>query len=149
IYTTSSCCMPVCDALIRAAQRGIACRLLVDAVGSKKFLRGQCCADMRKAGVNIVAALPANFLRMLFARIDLRNHRKIVVIDGQIAYTGSQNLTDSTFRAGWNRKVGPWIDATVRITGPAAQSLQVVFLEDWEVDSGERIPFADDFLPPI
>lgn len=149
IYTTTNCCMPVSEALVRAAQRGVACRVLVDAVGSKKFLRSECAAEMRKAGVKVVASLPVNFLRMLFARIDLRNHRKIVVIDGQIAYTGSQNLTDSTFRAGWNRKVGPWIDATVRITGPAAQSLQVVFLEDWQVDSGEVITSIENFLPPI
>jgi cardiolipin synthase len=147
IYTTTPRCLPVSEALKRAAARGVACRLLVDAVGSKKFLRGQVCRELRAAGVKVVAALPANPLRMLFSRIDLRNHRKIVVIDGKIAYTGSQNLTDSTFRAGWNqRRVGPWIDASVRLVGPATDVLQTIFLKDWSSDSAEEVGDIRPFL---
>jgi cardiolipin synthase len=136
-------------ALEMAAARGVQCRVLVDAVGSKKFLRSRRCASMRHAGVKVVAALPVHFLRALFARIDLRNHRKILVVDGEVAYAGSQNIADSTFRSRPWIRTGPWIDCTVRIQGPAAQALAVVFLTDWQLDSDEQLPEADSFLPPI
>lgn len=137
----------IVDALIRASRRGVQCRVLVDAVGSKAFLRSGACANLRVAGVGVVASLPVNPLRMIFARIDLRNHRKIAVIDGSIAYTGSQNLTDSTFRSNALRQTGPWIDATLRIEGPAAQALAIVFLRDWLLDSNEVIEDLGPFLP--
>lgn len=134
-------------ALMRAAERGVECRVLVDAVGAKHFLRGRMVQEMRAAGVQVVAALPVNPVRMLFARIDLRNHRKIAVIDGRIGYCGSQNLTDSTFRAGIFRRAGPYIDATVRIEGPGAGALGVIFLQDWQLESGQTIVDLEPFVP--
>src|SRR2546422_833195 len=71
----------VAEALMRAAQRGVECRVLIDAVGSKIFARSDLRRNMASAGVRIVEALKVHPLRMLFARIDLRNHRKIAVID--------------------------------------------------------------------
>lgn len=139
----------VAEALIRAAARGVACRVLLDAVGCKRLLRSPLAARMRAAGVQITAALPVNPLRMFFARIDLRNHRKIAVIDGRIAYTGSQNLTDSTFRSTRWRDTGPWIDASVRLEGPAAQALSLVFLRDWLMDSPEPLDDLSVFLPDL
>jgi cardiolipin synthase len=136
-------------ALELAAARGVQCRVLVDAVGSKKFLKSRRCASMRHAGVKVVPALPVHFLRALFSRIDLRNHRKIIVMDGEVAYCGSQNIADSTFRSRPWIKTGPWIDCTVRIKGPAAQALAVVFLTDWQMDSAEAMPEADAFLPTL
>jgi cardiolipin synthase len=76
---------------------------------------------------------------MLFARVDLRNHRKIAVFDGWVAYAGSQNITDASFGYRPRLKIGPWIDATVRVEGPAAQALEVVFLRDWELESDEGL----------
>lgn len=149
IYTTTPKCWAVGEALMRAARRGVACRLLVDAVGSKPFLKSEYVKRLRRAGVQVVAALPVSAVRVLLSRIDLRNHRKIVVIDGKTAYAGSQNLTDETFRAGWNRRVGPWIDAMVRVQGPAAQALSVVFLQDWQSDSEEEVGDIAPFLPEI
>lgn len=136
-------------ALEQAAARGVQCRVLVDAVGSKKFLRSPRAASMRRAGVKLVAALPVNPVRAVFSRIDLRNHRKILVVDGEVAYCGSQNLADSSFRSKPWIKTGPWIDCTVRIEGPAAQALAVVFLTDWHLDSDEHLTDADAFLPTI
>lgn len=135
------------EALLRAAARGVDCRVLVDSVGSRPFLRSPLCRRLRAGGVRVVEALPANPLRLVLARLDLRNHRKIAVIDGWIAYAGSQNVTDSTFGPRRPRGVGPWIDAMVRIEGPAAQALEVTFLRDWmmEVESEEIDPAA--FLP--
>jgi len=123
------------DAVIRAAQRGVVCRILVDAVGSKVFLRGTAPARLRAAGVRLATALPVGLFSSLFSRADLRNHRKIVVIDGGISYTGSQNLVDPRhFKQ--DAGVGQWIDAMVRIEGPAVESLGGLFIEDWEVATG-------------
>jgi cardiolipin synthase len=123
--------------------------VLVDAVGSRKFLMTGLPGRMREGGVKLVIALPVNPLRVLLSRIDVRNHRKIVVIDGRIAYTGSQNVTDS--RYGWKpiRRIGPFIDAMVRVEGPAAQALDAVFLLDWQIESGEDLgPRMGELLPP-
>lgn len=125
------------DAVERAARRGVPCRVLVDAVGSKTFLAGETAQRLRSAGVKLVGALPVNPVRALFARIDLRNHRKIAIIDHTIAYCGSQNITEENFRKRIGSSAGPWLDATVRLTGPAALALQAVFVSDWLLDSDE------------
>ena len=114
------------------------CRILVDAVGSKEFLDSEQCRRLKDGGVSLHEALPANLLAMLFYRLDLRMHRKIVVIDGEIAYTGSQNLVDPRFFK-QNAGVGQWVDAMVRMRGPAVEALGVTFLEDWELETGEGI----------
>jgi cardiolipin synthase len=149
IWTPYGKPVEVAEALIRAAQRGVTCRLLLDAVGCKAFLRSPQSARMQAAGVKLVPALPVNPLRMLLARIDLRNHRKIAVIDGRIGYAGSQNLTDSTFRSKKWRNTGSWIDASVRLEGPASQALALVFLRDWLMDSDESITDFAPFLPDV
>ena len=125
--------------LFEARKRGVCCRLLLDSIGAKPFLRSQVAASLRHAGVEIVEALPAGLIRALFVRIDLRNHRKIALIDGKIAYTGSQNLVDPRF---FKQKtgVGEWIDVMVRITGPVTELLQATFLFDWHLEQGEDAP---------
>ncbi len=128
----------VAEALIRAAGRGVTCRVLVDAVGSARFLKSELPARLRAGGVELAAALPVGPLRAAFVRLDLRLHRKIVVIDGQVAYTGSLNLVDPRFfkqEAG----VGQWIDAMVRVEGPAVEVLGGIFLWDWEIETGVGI----------
>jgi cardiolipin synthase len=135
------------EALVRAAARGVQCRLLVDAVGSKNFLRSPLRRTMEDASVRVVDALPANVLRMAFARLDLRNHRKIAIIDGCIAYTGSQNIADAEFAV--KRKLGPWVDAMVRIVGPAVRDLQRLFVEDWYLDTDEALNELLSIEPPI
>jgi cardiolipin synthase A/B len=120
----------VSDALIRARERGVECRVLVDAVGSRRFLKSAVAKKLRAAGVLLCAALPGGIIRMLFVRFDLRMHRKIVVIDGQIGYTGSLNLVDPRyFKRG--EGFGQWVDAMVRLEGPAVEALQITFLGDW------------------
>lgn len=142
--------LQIVEALERAAARGVTCRILVDGVGSKHFIRSGLPERLRRAGVSFAEALPVNPIRMLFARIDVRNHRKISVIDGWIAYTGSQNITDSSFGYRPLVRVGPWIDASIRVEGPAAQALEVVFLRDWEIESGERLgDRMEDILPDL
>ncbi len=139
----------VADAIARAAERGVQCRILVDAVGSDDFLRGDDRARMQSAGAQVVAALNVNALRALLVRLDLRNHRKATIIDGRIAYIGSQNINDSSFNVRGSLGPGPWIDASVRIEGPAAQATSVMFLRDWELDTHERIDSLERYLPDL
>jgi cardiolipin synthase len=73
---------------------------------------------------------------MAFVRVDLRLHRKIVVIDGEIAYTGSLNLVDPRYFK-QEAQVGQWVDAMVRIEGPAVQALGAIFMWDWEVETAQ------------
>jgi cardiolipin synthase A/B len=131
----------VAEALMRAAQRGVACRLLVDGVGSNTFLKSGLHTRLREAGVRVVEALAVNPFRMLLARVDLRNHRKIAVIDGVIGYTGSQNIADAEFAP--KPRFAPWVDAMIRVEGPLAWDLQVLFIEDWYMDTDESL---DDLL---
>ncbi|RMG33406.1 MAG: cardiolipin synthase [Planctomycetota bacterium] len=128
----------VSDALIRAAARGVTCRVLVDAVGARPIAR-RLAPQMQRQGVQVVFALPANVIRRRFARIDVRNHRKIAVIDGRIGYTGSQNIVEPTYG---HRRAGEWHDIMARIRGPAVNHLQQIFVEDWFYETGE--PLAPD-----
>lgn len=124
----------VAEALTRASSRGVVCRVLVDAMGSRAFLRSKLAERLRKAGILLQAALPGGLLRMPFVRFDLRMHRKIVVIDGKVAYTGSLNLVDPRYFK-VESGVGQWVDAMVRVEGPAVESLAVTFLADWYVET--------------
>jgi len=133
----------VCEALIRAAARGVTCRVLLDAMGSSRFLKSPWIQRLKKSGVEIAAALAVGPWRTLIVRFDLRLHRKIVVIDDEIAYTGSFNLVDPRFfkqEAG----VGQWVDAMARIEGPAVLSLNAVFMWDWEVETGRDLKALPD-----
>lgn len=128
----------IAEALVGAVQRGVTCRVLLDDMGSRKFLRSDMAAELRKVGVHLIAALPGGWIRGLFVRFDLRMHRKIVVIDGKIAYTGSQNIADPQFFK-QHSGVGQWVDAMVRVQGPAVEALSATFLADWAVESKESI----------
>ena len=122
-------------ALIQAAGRGVACRLLLDAVGSKPFLRSSSIKTLKAAGVEIGVVLPTGVFSALFSRADLRNHRKAVVIDGEVGYTGSQNLVDPRyFKQGSG--VGQWVDAMIRVEGPVVEALAGTFIQDWEIATG-------------
>lgn len=122
------------EALKRAATRGVVCRLLLDGVGSIQFLRSADAREMKAAGIQIQSALPAGLWRLLFVRFDLRMHRKILLIDDTIAWTGSLNLVDPRYfkeKAG----VGQWIDAMTRITGPAVEAIAITFQQDWYIET--------------
>lgn len=136
----------VAAALERAAARGVACRVLLDDVGSRRFLASSTCARMRSAGVRVVRALPASLPRVLVARLDLRNHRKVAVVDGRVGYTGSQNIACASFAP--KRAYAPWVDCMLRIEGPAVQDLQEIFLRDWYLETEEAPLDAVSVAPP-
>ena len=133
----------VCEALIRAAKRGVICRILIDAVGSSKFMKSRLARRLQENEIELVAALPVGLFRMVFARLDLRVHRKIVIIDGEVGYTGSLNLVDPRYFK-QEESVGQWVDAMVRLEGPAVQSLGIIFLWDWEIETGQGIETLKD-----
>ncbi|MBV9489077.1 MAG: cardiolipin synthase [Verrucomicrobia bacterium] len=123
----------VADALIQAAKRGVSCRVLMDAVGSKRGLR-YLGPLLRAAGVEVHAMLPVGLFRRDAARFDLRNHRKLAVIDGRIGYTGSQNIANPAFVKGH-----PNEELVVRLTGPLVAQLQAVFLADHYFETQTRL----------
>jgi cardiolipin synthase A/B len=126
----------VAAAIIRARQRGVICRVLLDAVGSKEFFRSSFPQQLRDAGVELQSALRSGLIRMWFVRLDLRLHRKIVIIDGKVAYTGSLNLVDPRYFK-QDSGVGQWVDSMVRVEGPAVEALAITFVSDWELETGE------------
>jgi cardiolipin synthase len=135
----------VVEALLRAAARGVACRVLVDDAGSPSFASDPSYDRLAQGGVKVVSMLRVGFVRAFFERLDLRNHRKIAVIDGEVAYTGSQNIADPAVLKA-SQDLGEWIDAMVRLTGPAVEALQVTLLADWEFETFEGIErMADKF----
>lgn len=121
----------VVEALKRAAQRGVQCRAMADDLGSRLLIRSPHWKAMRDAGVQLAAALPIGnpLMRLVKGRIDLRNHRKIAVIDGNITYCGSQNCADPEFLI--KKKYAPWVDILLRFEGPVAAQNQRLFASDW------------------
>jgi len=137
----------VAEALCRAARRGVACRAMVDDIGSRLLVKSPLWAEMGAAGVKLSRALPVGnpVLRAFMGRIDLRNHRKIVVIDNRITYCGSQNCADPEFRI--KAKYAPWVDLMLRVEGPVARQNQHLFASDWMTYGQEDI--AELLLEPL
>ena len=125
------------EALMRAARRGVTCRAMVDGMGSRKMIGSKIWRDMIAAGVQVSVALPiSNLPKVLFSsRLDLRNHRKITVIDGKIGYCGSRNCADPEFRV--KPKYAPWIDIMLRVEGPVVAQNQMLFASDWLTQNPE------------
>ncbi|MCA0921506.1 cardiolipin synthase [Pseudooceanicola nanhaiensis] len=123
--------LAVVEALIRAAGRGVIVRAMADDIGSRKMIRSEHWARMKGAGVRLARALPVSnpVLHPIRGRMDLRNHRKIVVIDKRITYCGSQNCADAEFLP--KKKYGPWVDLMLRFEGPVVRQNQWLFAEDW------------------
>ncbi len=127
------------DALIRAAARGVTVRAMADALGSRLFHRSSHWRDLAASGVQVRVALPVGnplwtFIR---GRVDLRNHRKSLVVDNCIAWCGSQNFADPEFRI--KPHYAPWVDVMSRWQGPVARHCQYLFVSDWIGDGGEDI----------
>ncbi len=125
------------EALIRAAGRGVTCRAMADGLGSRALIGSGLWQRMKEAGVHLAVALPLNrpIRTLLTSRIDLRNHRKITVIDGAITYCGSRNSADAEFLP--KAKYAPWVDIMLRLTGPVVLQNQLLFASDWMRATGE------------
>ncbi|MXP67386.1 cardiolipin synthase [Pantoea sp. Aalb] len=138
IWQSSGLTDKVAESLIAASRRGVKCRLMLDSVGSIAFFNDPLVNIMRNAGIDIVEALQVSLLCIFLRRMDLRQHRKVILIDNKIAYTGSMNMVDPHFFKK-DSGVGPWIDLVVRMEGPVSTIIGMVYACDWEIETGKRI----------
>src|SRR5262249_34048697 len=123
------------DLLVEKARAGVEVRLLLDAVGNM-YLRRRTLDSLKQAGGNIAFFFPLNRLRSL-VQLNLRNHRKIVIVDGRVGFTGGMNIGDSYL--GKDKAIGYWRDTFIRLEGPAVAGLQRVFAEDWDFTVKEPV----------
>lgn len=142
IFRADAAGQRIAAACKRAVQRGVRCRILIDAVGGKSGLR-ELAPSMREAGIEVIEMLPVGFFRKNTARFDLRNHRKIAVFDGRIGHIGSANIIEPVRRR--SRKAE---EIVARVRGPIVAQLQVVFLSDRYLELEEKIESAPLFPEP-
>lgn len=137
------------NALIAATKRGVTCRLMVDSAGSRHFIRTKASKRMRDAGITIIEALKVNLLRFMFRRLDLRQHRKVAIIDNYISYTGSMNIVDPRYFK-QNKHIGEWVDIMVRMNGPVTTLMGAIYASDWELETGKylALPQITEFAEP-
>lgn len=126
----------VVDALIRAQARGVKTRVLVDHVGNSGFNKALV-KRLSEGGVEWKYMLPFSIFKGKWNRPDLRNHRKIVVIDGEIGFTGSQNAINNTYNKASTIKKGIYYEEVVaQVSGPIVLQLQALFATDWYSETG-------------
>ena len=132
------------DLLIRKKAEGTEIRIIIDDVGSwglgKKYI-----SDLRSHGIEIYSFMEVRFPR-LTSRVNYRNHRKIVVVDGKIGFTGGINLADRYLQG--VKGIGPWRDTHIKIEGDAAGCLQLVFAADWFFVIHENLT-GKKYFPPF
>jgi cardiolipin synthase len=131
------------DLLIDKARKGVEVRVLFDAVGSVHLGRATV-RRLREAGVKAHAFFPLNRLRSL-VQVNMRNHRKLVLTDGRIGFTGGMNIGDAYLGKG---PLGYWRDTFLRVEGPAVASLQRIFAEDWDFTADEALTGPAYFPDP-
>jgi cardiolipin synthase len=132
---------PFFEALEAAVVRGVKVRLLIDHMGSRS-IPGYAEFEKRldAAGIDWRPMLPIRILKGQFQRPDLRNHRKLLVVDGRVAFMGSQNLIEPGYNKASNHKGGrEYVELVARIDGPSVTALRVVFAKDWYTETHERM----------
>ncbi len=131
------------DLLIKKRMEGIEVRIIIDDVGSwdlkEKFLR-----PLRRSGIEVYPFMKVRFPR-LTSRVNFRNHRKILIVDGKIGFTGGINVADRYIQG--KPKIGPWRDTHLQITGDAVATMQVVFAADWHFVTRKNLSLEKYFMP--
>jgi cardiolipin synthase len=122
---------------------GVEVRLIYDSIGSLSLSRAYL-RRLREAGIEVHNFLPYRFGKFLTS-LNYRNHRKIIVVDGKIAFTGGINISDKYLKG--DKNLGKWHDMHLMIRGSAAHHLDTVFLHDWEMVSGHRLPSHPPAFP--
>ncbi|MDH3727694.1 MAG: cardiolipin synthase [Myxococcales bacterium] len=123
------------DALAEASKRGVEVRVLIDDVGTR-YARPRIHRVLRKRGVRVARFLPALLPRSI-THFNLRNHRKIMVVDGRIGFTGGMNIREGCVLASQPRYATK--DLHFRVEGPVVSQLQEAFAEDWAFATGEKL----------
>lgn len=138
-------------ALARAVQRGVKVRLLLDHIGSRKYPGFHKLGRRLDAiGVEWYLMLPLLPLRWRWRRPDLRNHRKMLIIDGERGFLGSLNMIDSSYLMPKNIREGRhWVDVMVELSGPVIASMNTIFAVDWLMESDELLEIVDQVHPEI
>jgi cardiolipin synthase len=139
---------PFFDALVAASGRGVVTRLLFDHLGSRG-IPGYKAMLERLGGTEIDwrPMLPIHPLKGEFRRPDLRNHRKILVVDGRVAFVGSQNLVEPGYNKPKNHAAGrEWVELMARVEGPVVAALDAVFASDWYSESDQSL--AEELVAP-
>ncbi|MFI7493349.1 cardiolipin synthase [Kocuria sp. M4R2S49] len=141
---------PVVAALEDAHRRGLTVRVLIDHLGSAGYPGYQQMVQrLDAAGIPWRRMLPVRPWRGQYQRPDLRNHRKIVVVDGQVAFAGSQNVIDRSYNKKRNKRRGlQWISLMLRLQGPVVEHLDALFATDWYCETDEMIPERASELDP-
>ncbi len=134
----------------RASERGVDVRFLFDHLGSRGIPGyRQFTERLRRTQIQWAPMLPIAPLKGEVRRPDLRNHRKILVVDGRVGYMGSQNLIEPGYDKPKNHKAGrEWVELMTRVTGPVVRQLNVVFATDWHAEVGEDVSDTLDVVPP-
>jgi cardiolipin synthase len=127
--------------LIEKAREGVAIRFLYDGLGSSRLSR-RFLKPMREAGISIARFLPGSRWWESWS-LNLRSHRKIVLVDGRVGFTGGMNIGDEYL--GRNPQLGYWRDTHLKIEGPCVLQLQQVFVEDWYCATQEKLTDAKIF----
>ncbi len=132
---------PLFEAMARAVQRGVVVRVLLDHIGSWGTPRYRTTLKvLDRIGVQWRLMLPVQPLKGRYQRPDLRNHRKLLVVDGKNGWAGSQNVIDRSYNKRVNRRRGlQWQDLMVRLHGPVVQELEAVFATDWYSETDELL----------
>ncbi|MDF9413183.1 cardiolipin synthase [Brevibacillus laterosporus] len=131
------------DLLVKKAKQGVKVRVLYDDIGSlgikKNFFD-----ELKQAGgeVAVFFSSPIPYLNF---RLNYRNHRKIAVVDGKIGFVGGFNVGNEYL--GLDQVLGDWRDTHLRIEGLAVSSLQITFLLDWNLASGQNILYTEEHFP--
>ena len=132
------------EILMRKAREGVEVRLLYDNVGSRNAHR-LFFDEMTEAGVEVSEFLHVNFPRFA-SKVNYRNHRKVVVVDGRIGFVGGMNIAD---RYLYGSKLGPWRDTHFRLTGGGVKGLQQLFLNDWQASTRIALPTDERYFPHL
>lgn len=140
------------EILIRKRKEGVEVRIIVDDVGSWGLGRDYI-GELRRAGVEICSFMEVRFPR-LTGRVNYRNHRKLVIVDGHIGFTGGINVADRYIHG--LPGIGPWRDTHLQVEGDAVVCMQVVFAADWYFVKGENLwgkeyfhPFSEESGIPV
>jgi len=150
IFSLDATTGPFFDSLAAAVGRGVTVRVLLDhwasshCAGYKETL-----TRLDEIGVEWQLMLPVQPFKGRYQRLDLRNHRKLLVVDGRVAFVGSQNLIDRSYNKKKNLKRGlKWQELMCRLEGPVVASIDMVFVTDWVIESGEDVATAAKDLRP-
>lgn len=132
---------PFFDTLEAATERGVSVKLLFDHLGSRGIPGyADLVQRLEASSIEFHAMLPLRPLQGRYRRPDLRNHRKLLVVDGHLAFMGSQNLTHPSYNKAKNLKHGrTWVELMVRLRGPVVAELDAVFAADWFTESDELL----------